>query len=63
MTISAAPPGKNVSYFHEEARGVGQFIVHSQDYADRWLDRNATHFLKIVIPCQPSADVFRLTNA
>ena len=62
MSISAAPPGKNVSYF-DEAAGHGEFNIHLQDDAWRWLHRNATHFLKIVIPCQPSADVFKLKSA
>lgn len=38
----------------------GEFVVHSQDEAYRWMRRNATHFLKIVIPRQPAADVFAL---
>jgi hypothetical protein len=29
---------------------------------DRWLQRDATHFLKIVIPRIPSADVFELKH-
>lgn len=60
LSISASAPGNNVHYFSEAYGAEGEFVVHSQDEADRWLRRNATHFLKIVIPRQPAADVFTL---
>lgn len=62
LSISAASPGDNVKYFADAFGGKGEFIVHSQDEADRWLQRNATHFLKIVIPRIPAADVFKLKH-
>jgi len=62
LSISAASPGDNVKYFADATGGKGEFVVHSQEEADRWLRRNATHFLKIVIPRVPSADVFKLKH-
>ena len=62
LSISATSPGDNVKYFADAFGGKGEFVVHSQDQADRWLQRNATHFLKIVIPRIPSEDVFRLKH-
>jgi hypothetical protein len=32
------------------------------DLTRRWLRRNSTHFVQIVIPRRPVADVFRLTR-
>jgi hypothetical protein len=51
-----------VKYFADASGGNGEFVVHSQDEADRWLHGNATHFLKIVIPRVPSASVFKLKH-
>jgi pimeloyl-ACP methyl ester carboxylesterase len=62
LSVSATSPGDNVKYFADAFGGKGEFVVHSQDEADRWLHRNATHFLKIVIPRVPSADVFKLKH-
>ena len=62
LSVSAASPGDNVKYFADAFGGKGEFVVHWQDEADRWLHRNATHFLKIVIPRVPSAEVFRLKH-
>jgi hypothetical protein len=62
LSISANSPGDNVKYFADASGGKGEFVVHSQEEADRWLRRNATHFLKIVIPRMPSADVFVLKH-
>ena len=62
LSVSATSPGDNVKYFADASGGKGEFVVHSQDEADRWLHRNATHFLKIVIPRVPSAEVFKLKH-
>ena len=62
LSVSATSPGVNVKYFADASGGKGEFVVHSQDDADRWLHRNATHFLKIVIPRVPSAEVFKLEH-
>ncbi len=32
------------------------------DQTKRWLKRNTTHFVQIIIPRMPNANVFRLTN-
>ena len=34
--------------------------IHSQDIAARWLTRNSTHLVKIIIPRAPNAGVFGL---
>ncbi len=63
LSISASAPGPQVSYFVDAFGAKGEFIVHSDQEADRWLRRNATHFLKLVIPRLPSAEVFKLKQA
>lgn len=64
MSISAASPGDNVSYFRNSVRGAsGSMIVHrleETDEASRWLKRNCTHFIKLVIPRNPRDQVFDL---
>jgi pimeloyl-ACP methyl ester carboxylesterase len=60
LSISAAAPGRNVSYFDTAQGAEGEFVVHGVDEATRWLHRNATHFLKIVIPRVGVDGVFRL---
>lgn len=66
MSIAAASPGRNVKYFEKEKDGAVQWVpLHLQDEqqaAARWLKRNTTHFLQIIIPRQPSNDVFKLTS-
>lgn len=56
----ASAPGNKVHDFSKAYGAEGEFVVDSLDEADRWLRGNATHFLKIVIPRQPAADVFAL---
>jgi len=66
MSISAAPPGKNIKYFKRNEDGATQWVpIHLEDNTagKRWLQRNTTHFLQIIIPRQPSENVFRLANA
>lgn len=63
MSLSATPPGGNVSYFENSRVGAkGTVVIHREDDADepRWLRRNITHFVKIIIPRNPKPDVFRL---
>jgi len=62
LSISASAPGNNVHYFENAYGAEGEFVVHSVDEASRWLHRNATHFLKIVIPRLPSDQVFKLAK-
>lgn len=64
LSVSAAAPGGNISYFRSEETGAeGQVPVHLEgDHARRWLKRNSTHFVHIIIPRIPAADVFKLTN-
>ncbi|MBI1785925.1 hypothetical protein HYR69_12340 [Candidatus Sumerlaeota bacterium] len=66
MSISANPPGKNISYFDNYREGAkGTMLVHQQPEdspESRWLKRNTTHFIKIVIPRTPSKNVFRLAK-
>jgi hypothetical protein len=66
MSISAASPGKNIKYFVRDQEGATQWVpVHLEDNSStqRWLKRNTTHFVQMIIPRRPGADVFRLTNA
>lgn len=61
MSISANPPGENISYFVKSEVGAsGYLIVHSYDDGERKLHRNCTHLVKIVIPRTPKAGVFKL---
>lgn len=66
MSISAVRPGDNIGYFHNSKLGAaGHMVVHRQDESDpssRWLKRNCTHFVKIVIPRVPEDQVFKLTK-
>lgn len=62
-TISAVQPGPKVRYFAEEGESPeGSLLVHSQAEDRRWLRRNSTHFVKIIIPRVPSDEVFTLTR-
>ena len=64
MSISANPPGDNVSYFDDVTVGAkGTMVVHQFDPTQpggRWLQRNRTHFVQIVIPRNPKTQVFNL---
>lgn len=63
MSISAAPPGDNVSYFGASKVGAaGELVVHDEAGEHRRLRRNCTHFVKIVIPRTPKNNVFKLTK-
>ena len=64
LSISAASPGKNISYFEREKTGAeGMVPVHLEGLQTaRWLQRNTTHFVQIIIPRRPSSEVFKLTN-
>jgi len=65
MSISANPPGDNVTYFDNFREGAkGTVPVHQlEDEAKRWLQRNRTHLVRIVIPRCPKDQVFRLSQA
>ena len=61
MSLSANPPGSNVRYFSDAAEGAkGEYRLHAEDADKRWMLRNTTHFVKIVIPRLPLEQVFRL---
>lgn len=66
MSVSAAPPGEHVSYFANYRAGArGTVPLHVEDPAadgPRWLQRNSTHFVEVIIPRAPRDDVFRLTR-
>jgi hypothetical protein len=65
MSLAAVNPGKNVKYFDEEkvgARGHIQ-LQRSPDAGGLGVDLlrpNVTHFVEIIIPRKPIADVFRV---
>jgi len=66
VSLSAAPPGKNVRYFDSTREGAkGELIVHTENEATRAglkgrLYRNRTHLMEIIIPRQPVANLFKL---
>ncbi|MDP2133570.1 MAG: hypothetical protein Q8J99_08180 [Sulfuritalea sp.] len=64
MSIDATAPGANVHYFDPaDPRAAGMVPIHLEgDRTRRWLRRNTTHFVQIVLPRRPAADVFRLTR-
>ena len=63
MSISAAPPGGNVSYFGGDTHSAqGTVTAHTEAEATRWLRRNQTHYVEIIIPRTPSDGVFRMSQ-
>ncbi len=63
MSISATPPGNNVSYFQESKMGAaGHVVVHREAEEGRFLKRNCTHLVKIVIPRTPHENVFKFAR-
>lgn len=64
LSISAAAPGENIRYFRRESEGAkGQVPVHMEhDATRRWLRRNSTHFVQILIPRMPGKNVFKLAR-
>lgn len=62
MSISAAAPGNNINYFDPDTNKARRFVmVHLEDDpTKRWLKRNATHYVPIVIPRRQADGVFRL---
>lgn len=65
LSISAAPPGPNISYFGQsDGVASGSVPIHNEDLAQgRWLKRNSTHFVKIIVPRRPADGVFKLTRS
>ena len=64
LSISAAAPGRNITYFERENPAAEQQVpVHLEGtQTKRWLARNTTHFARIIIPRMPRSAVFKLTN-
>lgn len=64
MSICAASLGKNISYFEREKEGAEQWVpIHMEgEGMGKWLKRNTTHFVQIIIPRKPARNVFRLTQ-
>src|ERR1035437_2135961 len=64
LSISASPPGKNIWYFLNTDRGAeGDFKIHDEDTAsERWLKRNQTHFVKVIVPRFGNDKVFVLNR-
>lgn len=64
MSISAASPGKNISYFDPATRTAkGEVQIHLEgDATKRWLKRNTTHYVQIIIPRRQVDKVFKLTG-
>lgn len=64
MSIAVAPPGPNISYFDPRNPQARQKVaIHvAGDQTARWLKRNTTHFLQIIVPRRARAGVFQLRN-
>ncbi|MFM9971895.1 MAG: esterase/lipase family protein [Burkholderiales bacterium] len=64
LSISAAAPGRNIAYFSSQKTGAeGEVPLHLEAHAtQRWLRRNTTHFIQIIIPRMPAEKVFRLAK-
>lgn len=65
MSISAKAPGENITYFSDYEHGAsGEMLIHALDGStqERWLQRNTTQFVRIVIPRKPSDDVFKMKH-
>lgn len=64
MSIAVAPPGPNINYFDPLNPQARQKVaIHvAGDQTARWLKRNTTHFLQIIVPRRAHQDVFRLSN-
>ena len=64
LSISAAAPGRNIAYFSSQKIGAeGEVPLHLEaDATRRWLRRNSTHFIQIIIPRMPADKVFRMVN-
>lgn len=62
LSIYADAPGANVNYFDpQNPAAKGMVKMHLEgDATKRWLKRNSTHFVQIVIPRRPVEGVFRL---
>ena len=72
MRVVASPLGKNVGYFvapnkksaaGPEIDAVGLVTLHGVDIADRWLCRNSTHLVKIIVPREAIAGVLTLKRS
>jgi pimeloyl-ACP methyl ester carboxylesterase len=65
-SIVAANPGRNIRYFDKEVDGAGgQLMIHCEKESDRAdlearLNRNATHFVDIIIPRKTLDRIFAL---
>ena len=63
LSIAAAAIGKNIRYFRTDDGASGSLPLHVEgDKTKRWLKRNATHFVQVIVPRTPGDDVFRLKN-
>lgn len=62
LSVHAEAPGANVSYFDADGSGArGMVRVHLEaDATRRWLKRNTTHFVQIILPRRPGEGVFRV---
>lgn len=65
MVVHAEAPGANVSYFDGDRLGPqGLVRVHLEgDATKRWLRRNTTHFMQIILPRRPGESVFQIRRS
>jgi len=64
MSLSANPPGTNVRYFSSTQVGArGEFKLHDEAVVqNRWLKRNTTHYMHIIIPRSPLSQVLTVSS-
>jgi pimeloyl-ACP methyl ester carboxylesterase len=68
LSLSAAAPGADVSYFSDTKVGAeGSLVIHDEDVDARAglparFHRNCTHLLEIIIPREPTDGVFSISQ-
>lgn len=68
LSLSAAAPGADVRYFDSEVTGAaGHLVIHAEDVDTRMglpgrFRRNMTHLVEIIVPRQPTAGVFSISQ-
>jgi len=63
FAVTAADPGRNISYFTPKPKDRGVVEIHRQGQGARWLKRHSTHFIHVIVPRAAKTDVFSLARA
>ncbi len=62
FTVTAVDPGDNIAYFERTPEARGVVLLHQQGDGERWLKRNSTHFIRLIIPRAGKPDIFQLSS-